>query len=185
MLALMRWSMRQVRQCVAGRKTTRIAAYLAAAVLFAGTVGMASAANAQHGGGGDARAGGGGSHGGGFHGGGFHAGSGGFHGGGFQGGGFHNGGFHGGGFRAGGFREGFRGNRFHRGLYGGLAVGLGGVYAPFAYDYYSAYADYYGYPDYGDEQPYTAQYWYYCSDPAGYYPFVAQCNTGWQAVPAS
>jgi len=24
----------------------------------------------------------------------------------------------------------------------------------------------------------------YCSDPAGYYPYVTQCNMGWQAVPA-
>ncbi|MDD5176643.1 MAG: hypothetical protein PHQ05_09505 [Sterolibacterium sp.] len=29
------------------------------------------------------------------------------------------------------------------------------------------------------------QYWYYCSNPAGYYPYVAQCSTGWQRVPAS
>jgi hypothetical protein len=28
-------------------------------------------------------------------------------------------------------------------------------------------------------------YPWYCSDPAGYYPYVAQCNTGWQTVPAS
>ena len=26
---------------------------------------------------------------------------------------------------------------------------------------------------------------YYCSDPAGYYPYVTQCNIGWQTVPAS
>lgn len=29
-----------------------------------------------------------------------------------------------------------------------------------------------------------AQYWYYCSNPRGYYPYVAQCLTRWQAVPA-
>ena len=29
-----------------------------------------------------------------------------------------------------------------------------------------------------------AQYWYYCNDPRGYYPYVAQCQTRWQAVPA-
>jgi hypothetical protein len=43
------------------------------------------------------------------------------------------------------------------------------------------------YPDYGYydySQPYS-QTWYYCSDPAGYYPYVTQCSTGWQAVPAS
>jgi hypothetical protein len=44
------------------------------------------------------------------------------------------------------------------------------------------------YPDYGYYDytpPYSAQTWYYCSDPAGYYPYVTQCNTGWQTVPAS
>lgn len=29
-----------------------------------------------------------------------------------------------------------------------------------------------------------AQYWYYCNKPRGYYPYVAQCRTPWQAVPA-
>jgi hypothetical protein len=27
------------------------------------------------------------------------------------------------------------------------------------------------------------QYWYYCSNPAGYYPYVPECATVWQAVP--
>jgi len=27
------------------------------------------------------------------------------------------------------------------------------------------------------------QYWYYCANPAGYYPYVPQCATTWQAVP--
>ena len=26
---------------------------------------------------------------------------------------------------------------------------------------------------------------YYCSNPAGYYPYVTQCNIAWQTVPAS
>jgi hypothetical protein len=72
-----------------------------------------------------------------------HGGGGGFHGGGFHGGGFHGrgfGGFHGRGFHAGGFHPGF------------------GVF----------YYPYYGYYDYG--QPPSSQTWYYCSDPAGYYP---------------
>jgi hypothetical protein len=29
-----------------------------------------------------------------------------------------------------------------------------------------------------------AQYWYYCDNPAGYYPYVASCNSGWRPVPA-
>src|SRR5262245_46413585 len=72
------------------------------------------------------------------------------------GGGFHSGGFHGG--------------YFHR----------SGTY--YAYPWWGSYPDY-GYYDYS--QPSAGQTWYYCSDPAGYYPFVTQCNTGWQAVPAS
>jgi hypothetical protein len=126
--------------------------------------------------------GGGGSHGGGgFHGGGF-----GFHGGGFHGGGFHAGGFHGGGFRSGwhggfaGTHTGFGGEGhwnygWHNGRYGyWWGNGLG--------TYEGSYPDY-SYYDYS--QPYASQTWYYCSDPAGYYPYVTQCNTGWQTVPAS
>jgi len=89
--------------------------------------------------------------------GGFHGGGGGFHGG-F--GGFHGGGFHG---------DRFHDNRF---FFGGSFGFPGWGYYPDS-----------GYDDYS--QPYSSQTWYYCSDPAGYYPYVMQCNTGWQAVPAS
>ena len=93
-------------------------------------------------------------------------GGGGFHGRGFHGGGFHGRGFRGGGFHGGGFHGGrFRDfDRFHEGF-----TGFG-------------FYPYYGFSDYG--QPYS-QTWYYCSDPAGYYPYVTQCNTDWQTVPAS
>jgi hypothetical protein len=130
----------------------------AAALLCATALGQPNLAYAgPHGGGG-----GGGFHGGGFggfHGGGFHAGFGGFHGGGFHGGGFH-------------------GREFGR-FRGGVFFGLGYPYG-YGWDYYPDYG--YGY-DYG--QPGASQTWYYCSDPAGYYPYVTQCNIGWQAVPAS
>src|SRR5690349_20719817 len=81
------------------------------------------------------------------------------------------GGFHGGGFQDGRFgRDGFRDNRFF----------FGGAFAyPYGWDYWPDY----GYYDYG--QTYSAQSWYYCSDPAGYCPYVTQCNTGWQAVQAN
>jgi hypothetical protein len=37
---------------------------------------------------------------------------------------------------------------------------MGGLYASYAWDYYSPFYDYYGYyPDYGYPQPYAAQYW--------------------------
>ena len=35
-----------------------------------------------------------------------------------------------------------------------------------------------------EPQP-SGQYWYYCNNPAGYYPYVTSCFTPWQAVPAS
>lgn len=33
--------------------------------------------------------------------------------------------------------------------------------------------------------PAPPQYWYYCQNPAGYYPYVAKCRGPWQAVPAT
>ena len=33
--------------------------------------------------------------------------------------------------------------------------------------------------------PSTGQFWYYCTNPPGYYPYVSQCGTNWQRVPAS
>lgn len=126
--------------------------------------------------------GGGGFHGTGFHGGGgfpgggFHGRPGGFHGGfaGFPHGGFHDGGFHAHGFHGERFHHhGFRGGFVVLPAFGGLSLGTG-----LGWPYYS-YPDesYYGYG------PYT-QYWY-CDNPAGYYPYVQQCNTGWQMVPAN
>ena len=77
------------------------------------------------------------------------------------GGGFHSGGgFHGGGFH---------GDRFHDDRFHGGFIGFG----------------FYPYYDYGNYGQSYSQTWYYCADPAGYYPYVTQCNIGWQAVPAS
>jgi hypothetical protein len=133
-------------------------------------------------------------------GGGFHAGP---QGGGVQGGhpgaGFHGGvaavprgEFHGREFHGGDFQGGhpgeFHGQEFHErfhhhhGFHGGVLVApaLGGWWwgNEVGWPYYEyPYESYYGY------EP-SAQYWYYCADPAGYYPYVTQCNTVWQAVPA-
>jgi hypothetical protein len=156
------------------RTIGRVLGHAAAALLFTAAIIQPKVANAVHGGGG------------------FHGGGGGFHGGGFAG-------LHGGGFHSGGFHHRFRHFR------GGF--GFGGIYAPFwwgygypyyNYGYYGNYPDYrsYGYdpgssyygnyPNYGyGSQPNARQTWYYCSDPAGYYPYVTKCNTGWQPVPAS
>ena len=151
------------------RPKNRRALAIAAALLCATALGQPNLAYAgPHGGGG-----GGGFHGGG---GGFHGGGGGFHGGGFHGGGFHGGGFH---SRFAGVHHGFGGR--HDRFIGGLGFGF------YGYPYYG-YPSGWDYPDYGYydySQPYSPQTWYYCSDPAGYYPYVAQCNTGWQTVPAS
>jgi hypothetical protein len=86
----------------------------------------------------------------------------------------------GGGFHGGGFHGGYHG--WHGGYGGfGLGLGLGFGLAPLAYGWgYYPYDGYYGY-----SEPYPAQTWYYCSNPPGYYPYVTQCSTGWQAVPAS
>jgi hypothetical protein len=148
--------MLQVNEHRARPRIGRALATVAAALLCATALGQPNPAYAgPHGGGG----------GGGFHGGGF----GGFHGGGFHGG---FGGFHG---RFAGMHHGF-GER-HDGFRGGL--GFGFYQYPYGWDYSPDYG-YYGY-----SQPYSSQTWYYCWDPAGYYPYVTQCNTGWQAVPAS
>jgi len=32
------------------------------------------------------------------------------------------------------------------------------------------------------QRPPVAGYWYYCQDPAGYYPTVASCPGGWTQV---
>jgi hypothetical protein len=110
--------------------------------------------------------------------------------GGFGGGGF-RGGF--GGFRGGlgGFRGGFRGGAFI-----GPAFGFG-FYDPFWWPYWSypwAYPGAYPYlpPESVAQYPGPAgygaplqQYWYRCGNPEGYYPYIRNCNTGWEQVPAT
>ena len=103
-------------------------------------------------------------------------GGGGFHGGGF--GGFHGGGYggsHGGNY---GYGYGRGGYGYGNGGYGWWGGGPGGGWTWWG----DAYPDY-DYYDYS--QPYASPTWYYCSNPAGYYPYVTQCNTSWQTVPAS
>src|SRR5262249_17357041 len=52
---------------------------------------------------------------------------------------------------------------------------------------YDPGSSYYGNsPDHGyRSQPNARQTWYYCSNPAGYYPPVTHCNTVWQYGPGS
>jgi len=69
---------------------------------------------------------------------------------------------------------------------------------PYPYGYYDGYYD--GYSSYGDAAPQTyiqrdtgdaiappapaqsSQYSYYCTNPAGYYPQIANCPSGWLTV---
>lgn len=74
---------------------------------------------------------------------------------------------------------------------------------PYSYPYYypySPYSPYYPYyppeivrvpvspPVYIERakpqpaQPLPPGYWYYCSDPEGYYPYVKECPSGWRQV---
>jgi hypothetical protein len=113
--------------------------------------------------------------------------------------GFHGGGFH----RFGQFHGGFGIGAIYAPYWWGYGYpypyyGYFGNYPDhkdYGYDpgssYYGNYpsydpgSSYYGnHPGYGS-QPSARQTWYYCSDPAGYYPYVTQCKTGWLPVPAS
>jgi len=140
----------------------------------------------------------GGGHGGGFgggHGGGF----GGGHGGGF--GGFHRGGFSGvpgGAFRGGHVGGGHFGGFHHHGHGGvGLFVGSPFFWPDFYYWPYYSFQPYYSSPTlitpsipptYIEQgtvsavQPLEPNSWDYCSDPAGYYPYVKECPAGWQTI---
>ena len=146
-------------------KALRIAV-LATVVLFA-ALGSAPALAARGGGGGGSHGGGGGWHGG--------------------GGGWHGGGWHG-----------------HSGWHGSVGVYFGGWYPYYGYPYYAGYP-YYGYPypyslayyppygypgaayaapayvERGAAQP-EANWWYYCADSKGYYPYVQECPSGWSRV---
>ena len=105
-----------------------------------------------------------------MHGGGGLNGGGEFHG----GDGFHGNQFHGNGFHGGSHAHAFHDGRFHGGSHVGVFLGapiiLGGVYDAYGYAY-----------PYYDDAPTGSIYWY-CSDPAGYYPAVQTCPGGWQQV---
>jgi hypothetical protein len=98
----------------------------------------------------------------------------------------------------------------HGGWYGYPYYGYGygyGFYDPFwPYPYYYPYGNYgYSYSYYPpppletepvlppedyldapvDGGNLQEQVWYYCEDPAGYYPYVRSCNGPWQSVPAT
>lgn len=83
-------------------------------------------------------------------------------------------GFHGGH----GFRHGHHG---HGGAHFGFFFG-----APLFWDPYPYYYPYRP-PVYIERQPQTyiqqsSNYWYYCRNPSGYYPYVQNCPMGWMQV---
>lgn len=62
-----------------------------------------------------------------------------------------------------------------------FAGGIWYFYDAPIYPYPAYVSDYYV-----DEGAYgPGSYWYYCSNPAGYYPYVQSCGTPWQPVPAT
>ncbi|MGH7095629.1 MAG: hypothetical protein ACREFB_19115 [Stellaceae bacterium] len=66
----------------------------------------------------------------------------------------------------------------------GFGWGGFGWGAPDYGDWYDwSYPGYYEPPGYAYSAP-AANVWYYCYNPAGYYPYVQQCYGAWQPVPA-
>ena len=72
-----------------------------------------------------------------------------------------------------GFHHGFRGPRV------GIGIGLGTFWGPYWPTY--AYPPVVVAPPPVVVQP-SPQYWYYCDNLQGYYPYVPQCPGGWRAV---
>ena len=117
-------------------------------------------------------------------------------------GGGHGGGGHGGGGHGGWGHSGWgHGGWGHGGWgYGGWGWGWGlGLdpwwwgYPYYYYSYYDGYNPYYAAPPVGIQrqpqvyvQPAPQQeeqsYWYFCSNPQGYYPYVKKCPGGWMKV---
>jgi hypothetical protein len=145
----------------ATREAGCAAAFLIAALICTATITLPNLAYAHGGGGG-------------FHG----AGIGGFH-------GFHGaaiGSFHGGGLR--GFHgpsvsESERGGEWHGVWPGGRPGGYRGWgdYDPNVWSEDSLYSG-----NNAFDTPSASEYWY-CANPAGYYPNVTQCSVSWQPVP--
>ena len=98
------------------------------------------------------------------------------------------------------------GGSYHRFGHFRAVFGFGGIYPPFWWGYGYPFFPFYGYGNYPDHRNYNydpgssyygnsdsgygsqrdaGQTWYYCPKPAGYYPYVAHCNTVWQYGPGS
>ena len=89
--------------------------------------------------------------------------------------------------------HGGHGGHFHHGGHGRVFLGIG-LGAPLFWPWY--YPPYYPptvvavpssppvYVEQGDDGAATAKsdYWYYCPESKGYYPYVRECPRGWQRV---
>ena len=106
----------------------------------------------------------------------------------------HGGGWHGGGWHGGGWH----GPRV------GVFVGYPGYWGAWPYPYFYPYSAYYPYSVYAPAEPAvyvqpapdlaptlpaltspaptSTNYWYYCTDPAGYFPYVQSCSKAWMQV---
>jgi hypothetical protein len=84
----------------------------------------------------------------------------------------------------------WRGGRWYHGSHGGRAgwwwivAGVWYFYPAPVYPYPDPYLPPLVSPPPAPAQA-APQYWYYCPNPAGYYPYVPQCSTDWQLVPAT
>jgi len=101
-------------------------------------------------------------------------------------------------FNHSGFHGGFHGGGFRGGVWIGPGWGWGWDPwlwgSPYYYNpYYTWYNPYYAAPPAGiqqEQQEYIQQapqaeeqsYWYFCSNPEGYYPYVKKCPGGWARV---
>jgi hypothetical protein len=112
----------------------------------------------------------------------------------------HGGGGHYGGGYGGHHYDGYRGGHHNGFGYGALGLGLGLGLGYGVGNYYGGYNNYgYGYPPtvvtvptappiYIQQTPAPVvqqiqnNYWYYCQNPKGYYPYVRECASGWQQV---
>ncbi len=106
-------------------------------------------------------------------------------------GGWYGHGWRGGGWYGGGWRGGWYGPSF------GVTIGGPAYWGAWPYPYFAPYYNYYPYatfpypvsdPDYYVQQapneapPAQSDYWYYCTEPAGYYPYVQKCSRPWMQV---
>jgi hypothetical protein len=66
---------------------------------------------------------------------------------------------------------------------GGIWLGpVWGPFYPYPYSYYSPPVVIREEPQVIMEPQPEEQYWYYCTNPKGYYPYVKQCPAGWTKV---